>query len=281
MIVSVYSRKGGVGKTTTAVNLAAALAELDLRVLLVDLDPQGSASLSFGIERADFAPSIAEVLLRSKSVADVLRSSDVPGLDVITSSADLNLIESSMTGEKRPFEIVAKALEPVREMYHFILLDVAPNLGLLARAALVASDSFLVPTEPAFLSHEGVQNSIEIARRCCHQAGTRTNLAGVVVNRCRPNVAQHQRVIESLREQHGPDLLDNYIPSSMAITEAPANGQPVTVDSPASEAAEAYRLVASELCQRSGVELSELHAVASNDDRSGTSWVSPFPDSAN
>lgn len=281
MIVSVYCRKGGVGKTTTAVNLAAALAELDLRVLLVDLDPQGSASLSFGIERTDFAPSIAEVLLRSKSVADVLRSSDVPGLDVITSSADLNLIENSMAGEKKPFEIVARALDPVREMYHFILLDVAPSLGLLARAALVASDSFLVPTEPAFLSYEGVRNSIEIARRCCHQSGTRTNLLGIMVNRCRPNLAQHQKVIEALRLEHGPDLLDNHIPSCMSIAEAPANGNPVTVDDPTSEAAEAYRLVALELCQRTGVEVVERDSATSNDERSGASWVSPFPDSAN
>ena len=281
MILATYNRKGGVGKTTASVNLAAALAELDLRVLLVDLDPQGSASLSLGVPRGDFSPSIADVILRSRSVADVLRSSQIPGLDLITSSADLNLIESSLASERHPHEVVTRALASVTEMYHVIVIDCAASLGILARAALVASDSFLVPTEPSHLSSEGLRNTIETARRCCHQNGSRSNLLGILINRCRSNAAPHRRAIEAIRQEFGGEVLDTLVPSSIDIAEAPAVGKPVTTLYPASEAADAYRRLALELCERVGIEAPRREELTSQEEISGSGWVSPLPDSAN
>ena len=275
MILATYNRKGGVGKTTASVNLAAALAELDLRVLLVDLDPQGSTSLSLGVPRADFSPSIADVILRSRSVADVLRSSQVPGLDLITSSADLNLIESSLSAERRPHEVVSRALESVKEMYHVIIIDCAASLGLMARAALVASDSFLVPTEPSHLSYEGLRNTIETARRCCHQNGSRSNLLGILVNRCRANAAPHRRAIEALRKrvrQRSSRYADSL---RYRCRRGSSHGKPVTTLCPASEAADAYRRLALELCERVGIDAPKRDQLTSQDEMTGSGWVSP------
>jgi chromosome partitioning protein len=211
----------------------------------------------------------------------VLRSSQVPGLDLITSSADLNLIENSLTSERRPHEVVSRALESVKEMYHVIVIDCAASLGLLARAALVASDSFLVPTEPGHLSNEGLRNTIETARRCCHQSGSRSNLLGILINRCRNNAAPHRRAIEALREEFGDEVLDTLLPQAIETAEAPAAGQPVTALYPASDAADAYRRLALELCERLGIDAPERDQVRPQEEITGSGWVSPFPESAN
>ena len=166
VITAVVSKKGGVGKTTTAVNLAAALADGGHRVLLVDLDSQASASLSLGVERGALAPSAADVLLWGTPVRQAIRPTGVAGLDLLTASSDLGSVDLEL-GPLRERELkLRRALEPVRDDYDFVFLDCAPSQSLLAVNALVAADAFLVPVAPQFLAVAGVDSLLD--RRRAH-----------------------------------------------------------------------------------------------------------------
>ncbi len=272
MIVAVLSRKGGVGKTTTAVNLAAALAEHGKRVLLVDLDPSGCASASLGVERGALAPSAADVCLGRSKPLDSVRETATPGLHLMTSSADLRDVEAQLVGGKR--NQVAEALDPLTSVYDLIFIDAPPSFSPLAQAALFASDYHLIPATPNFLSRLLLPNTVDSMARACHRFGVRSHLLGILMNMSR---SEDDRA--PLRELFEERLFETSIEWNECIASAPEQGLPVlATEGGTGPASRAYRELAIEACGRLGLD-APGHAIeiAGDDDPSGTSWVSPLP----
>jgi chromosome partitioning protein len=250
MITALISRKGGVGKTTTAVNLSAALAALGQRVLLVDLDSQASASLSLGVDRANLAPSVADVLLGGMRAGEAVRRTAIPGLHLITASVDLLRAEAEL-GVFRAKEVRLKgALSPISREYDFIFLDCPPSLSLLPVTAVVAADSFLVPVVPQFLAVTGLRNLIASAERTAWDNGSRVRPLGLLLTMVDYRVKSTRRLVDELRAEHGSLVFAIEIRINNRLAEAPAAGQTIFQYDRHAKGAEAYRLFAEEFLLR-------------------------------
>ena len=250
MFQAVVSKKGGVGKTTTAVNLAGALAEKGLRTLLVDLDPQASASRSLGVPRAQLAPSAADLLGRAR-FEDVVRPTALSKLDLITSSVDLGRAEEDLKGYQRPYERLREKLAPARESYDHVLFDCAPGLGALPTSALLASDAFLLPATPHFLAIEGLQNFLQGVERLGFRHGHRVPCAGVVLTQVDYRTKATRSNVSLVREQLGDLVCVVEVRIATKLAEAPASGQTIGGYAPHCPAHLSFDNLADELLLRS------------------------------
>ncbi len=249
-ITALISRKGGVGKTTTAVNLAAALAERGRRVLLVDLDSQASASLSLGIPRDRLAPSSADVLLSNTPAAQAVRSTSIERLDLITASVDLVQADAAL-GHFRGREVrLRAALAPLAPAYESILLDCPSSLSLLPINALVAADGFVVPVVPQFLAAAGIKNLMAAAERLAWDAGTRARPLGLLFTMVDYRTRLTRQTVDSIRAEYGTLVFAIEIRINTRLAEAPGAGQTILQYDPAGKGAAAYRLLADEFLMR-------------------------------
>lgn len=260
MIVAVISRKGGVGKTTSVVSLAGALARLGKRVLVVDLDSQASASLSLGVARGDLAPSIHDVLFRKVPAAQAIRPTLTAGVDLLTASADLMHADVELAQVRNREARLREALSPIAAAYDWILLDCPPSFNTLAQSALVASDRYIVPAVPHFLAFDGIQPLLEAADRLAGRYGKAAGFLGVLLTMVDNRTKSARAQATLLREKLGDKVFDCEIPVNIRLAEAPESGQTIFQWYPQAAGAHAYRLAAVELLHRTGHEPLEPEA---------------------
>lgn len=253
MITALVSRKGGVGKTTTAVNLSAALAAQGKSVLLVDLDPQSSASLSLGVPRDQLSPSSADLLLGNLPAWEAVRPTRTEGLSLITATTDLQRSDAELGVFSKKETRLKSALAPLKDRYDHILLDCPSSLSLLPLNALVASNAFIIPASPQYLAITGVANLIASADRLAWTAGTRTIPLGILLTMVDYRTKLTRRTVDRIRAEHGPLVFAMEIRINTRLAEAPEAGQTIFEYDPSATGAEAYRLLADEYLLRAGV----------------------------
>lgn len=282
MIVAVTSRKGGVGKTTSVVSLAGALARLGKRVLVVDLDSQASASLSLGVERADLAPSIHDVLFRGLPVSKAIRPTLTAKVDLITASADLMHADVELAQVRNRETKLRAALEPVVPAYDWILLDCPPSFNTLAQSALIACDHFIVPAVPHFLAFDGIQPLLEASERLAGRYGRSSGFLGVLLTMVDNRTKSARTQATRLREKLGDKVFDCEIPVNIKLAETPESGQTIFQWFPQAAGAHAYRLAAVELLHRTGQQPEEetgAHPAAEENPEAGPPPApAPVPD---
>ena len=249
-IVAIANQKGGVGKTTTAVNLGAALAETGARVLLVDVDAQGNAASALGAPRGA-RPNIFDALIGETPLADCIISTTPGGPDLVGASLDLAGAEIELAGLARRERRLAEAVEPVRARYDMILIDCGPSLGLITLNALAAADRVLIPVQCEYLALEGLAALLETIARVRRQLNPRLCTLGVVATMYDGRTRLARDVVDELR-RHIDTLFETIIPRSVRLGEAPSHQMSVLQYAPESRAAEAYRELAGEVLSRIG-----------------------------
>ena len=252
-IISLCNQKGGVGKTTTTINLAASLASYGRRVLAVDFDPQGALSAGLGIATHDI-PTVYDLLLDSKrDAAEVIVSTATPNLDLIPANIDLSAAEVHLVNEVARENILSRVLRKVSADYDVILIDCQPSLGLLTVNALTASHGVIIPLECEFFALRGVALLIETIEKVRDRLNPTITLDGVLATMYDPRTLHSREVLERVVDAFGDDVLETVIGRTVKFPDASVSGMPITEFAPEHAAAQAYLRLARELVARGAV----------------------------
>jgi len=251
LIISITNQKGGVGKTTTALNLASAIALLGKSTLLIDVDPQAHSTVSCVNDKAGIEKSIYDVLVNSKErIEDIIRGSTIPGLDIAVSKISMAKLEPALIAEMDGHYRLKDAIEPIKKKYDYIVIDTPPSIGLITLNALVASTHILIPIQSSYLSLEGTDDLLETIDKVRKIANPKLNIIGVLItlNDRRTNISRD--AIKRIKNVFGKIVFRTIISKSVKLEESPAYKESIFTYAPRSVGAEQYRKLAKEVINR-------------------------------
>jgi chromosome partitioning protein len=253
-VVAIANQKGGVGKSTTAVNLSAALAELGKTILVIDLDPQGNASTGLGIDPGNRKVGTYQVLSQGARATSAVHPTAVEGVWAIPSTIDLAGAEIELVGQFSREMRLVRAIEEVVGGYDMVLLDCPPSLGLLTINALTAADELIVPIQCEYYALEGLGQLLRNVRLVQQNLNPKLRLTGIVLTMYDSRTKLSEQVVEEVRRYFGTRVYDSIVPRTVRLSEAPGFGKPITAYDSRSKGAKAYRRLAREVLEREAVE---------------------------
>jgi chromosome partitioning protein len=258
-VIAIANQKGGVGKTTTAINLGASLAVAEKRTLVVDIDPQGNATSGLGVEQRESLPTVYDLLIGDKNVGDVvLKEVHFPFLDLIPSTRDLVGAEIELVAATHRERILRNALQPLRDRYDYILVDCPPSLGILTLNTLTAADSVLIPIQCEFYALEGLSQLLNTIRLVQRGLNPGLDIEGVLLTMYDRRLNLSKQVAAEAREYFGNNVYRTAIPRNVRLAEAPSFGQPIVLYDVLSQGAQAYLALAKEVLAKRKADTKEL-----------------------
>lgn len=249
-IISITNQKGGVGKTTTSINLSAALADAGKKVLVVDIDPQGNTTSGFGIDKNSLENTIYELILGDCSVKDCIIENVYPNLSVIPSNINLAAAEIELIGVDKKEFILKNEIDWTRDVYDYILIDCPPSLNFLTINAMTASDTVLVPIQCEFYALEGLSQLIHTINLIKERLNKKLVMEGVVFTMYDSRTNLSAQVVQNVKDNLRQHIFNTMIPRNIRLAEAPSFGEPIMSYDPKSAGAESYRRLANEVIDR-------------------------------
>ena len=249
-IIAIANQKGGVGKSTTAINLSACLAEAGKKVLAIDIDPQGNTTSGLGVDKNEADPTLYELLLGEADLNDCIINNVVDNLDLIPSNMNLSGAEIELVGIEEREYILRNANENVRDIYDYIIMDCPPSLSMLTINALTAADSVLVPIQCEYYALEGLSQLIHTIELVQERLNEELEIEGVVFTMYDARTNLSLEVVENVKENLNQNIYKTIIPRNVRLAEAPSYGLPINLYDSKSTGAESYRLLAEEVINR-------------------------------
>lgn len=249
-VIAIINQKGGVGKSTTAINLSAALGEMGKQVLLIDLDPQGNSSSGLGVEKNRVSRCIYDALLNDIPLTDIIIPDVSKGLDVVPATINLAGAEVELVSEMARENRLKDAIGPMRGRYDYVFIDCPPSLGLLTINALVAADKLLIPIQCEFYALEGVTKLLDSMKRVKSRLNPSLDIYGVLLTMSDNRTTLSRQVSDEVRRYFGKIVFETSIPRTVKLSEAPSFGQPITQYDPTGKGAQSYIDLAKEVISR-------------------------------
>lgn len=249
-IIAIANQKGGVGKTTTAINLSACLAEMGKKVLTIDLDPQGNTTSGLGVDKNQQNKTAYELLIGQETVESCVQKEVFPNLDLLPSNVNLSGAEIELIGIHRKEYILKDEIDKVRDRYEFVIIDCPPSLNMLTVNAMTTADTVLVPIQCEYYALEGLTQLIHTINLVKQRLNPSLELEGVVFTMYDARTNLSLQVVENVKSSLKNTVYKTIIPRNVRLAEAPSHGMPITQYDPRSAGAESYRLLAEEVAQR-------------------------------
>ena len=249
-VIAITNQKGGVGKTTTAVNLATALAAIQRRVLVIDLDPQGNATTGFGIDKENGQKNIYHVLIEQASIPEATTETIVPQLHIVTANMDLSGADIELMDQRNREGILKARLAQQPLPYDYIFIDCPPGIGFLTLNALTAADQYLIPVQCEFYALEGLSHLMRLIKRVKSRLNPSLDLNGVILTMYDKRNSLSDLVTQDVKQYFGDKVYQTLVPRNVRISEAPSHGKPVMLYDHRSAGSEAYAHLAGEMLQQ-------------------------------